>query len=114
MGRHHLDLGRRGEDRAAAWYAARGYTVLARNWRCPQGEIDLVCTREGVLVVCEVKARRTDAHGAPFEAVTPAKQRRLRRLGAAYLRSQGARYAEVRFDVASLLGPDLAVIEGAF
>lgn len=73
-----------------------------------------MCTKDGVLVVCEVKARRTDAHGAPEEAVTRAKQLRLRRLVVAYLRSYGGRYDEVRFDVASLLGTQLTVIEGAF
>jgi putative endonuclease len=114
METHNAKLGRTGEDRAAAWYTERGYTVLARNWRCGQGEIDLLCTRGAVLVVCEVKARRTDAYGEPFEAVTRAKQLRLRRLVVQYLRSYGGRYDEVRFDVASLLGPELAVIEGAF
>jgi len=66
------------------------------------------------LVVCEVKARSRTAHGHPLEAVTPAKQRRLRRLAAAYLRSQDRRWAEVRFDVASVLGATLHVVEGAF
>jgi putative endonuclease len=114
MENHNRVLGQTGEDRAAAWYVEQGYAVLARNWRCGQGEIDLLCTRGAVLVVCEVKARRTDAHGQPFEAVTRAKQLRLRRLVVAYLRSYGGRYDEVRFDVASLLGPDLVVLEGAF
>ncbi len=109
-----MALGRAGEDRAADWYTGHGYTVLERNWRCAQGEIDLLCTRGGVLVACEVKTRRSDAHGAPFEAVTRTKQLRLRRLVVAYLRSYGGRYDEVRFDVASLLGPDLEVMEGAF
>jgi putative endonuclease len=114
MGNHHITLGRTGEDRAAAWYTERGYAVLERNWRCGQGEIDLLCRRDAVLVVCEVKARRTAAHGEPFEAVTRTKQLRLRRLVVAYLRTYGGRYDEIRFDVASLLGPDLLVIEGAF
>ena len=73
-----------------------------------------MCTRDAVLVVCEVKARTTDAHGAPVEAVTRDKQLRLRRLVVAYLRSYGGHYDEVRFDVASLLGSHLAVLEGAF
>jgi putative endonuclease len=109
-------LGRWGEERAAAWYLARGYAVCARNWRNGQGEIDLVCSRRRILVICEVKARRSDRLGAPVEAVTPAKQHRLRRLAAAYLRDAGAPggYDEIRFDVASLLGTTLTVVEGAF
>jgi putative endonuclease len=110
----HLALGRAGEDRAAACYVARGYTVLERNWRCAQGEIDLLCARPGLLVVCEVKTRRSVRLGAPVEAVTRAKQHRLRRLGAAYLRASAIRYDEVRFDVASVLGTTLTVVEGAF
>ena len=107
-------LGRAGEDRAAAWYRAHGYAVLERNWRCAAGEIDLVCARGRTLVVCEVKARTETTHGHPLEAVTPAKQRRLRSLAVAYLHSQTNRWAEVRFDVVTLLAGELQVLEGAF
>ena len=86
--RRNAALGRFGEERAAAHYRAHGYAVLERNWRCAAGEIDLICARGRTLVVCEVKARSRTTHGHPLEAVTPAKQRRLRRLAAAYLRSQ--------------------------
>jgi putative endonuclease len=110
----NLALGAAGEDRAAAWYAAAGYRILERNWRSAAGEIDLLCTRAGVLVVCEVKSRRTDRHGQPFEAVTRVKQQRLRRLAAAYAAGSATHFTGFRFDVASLLGPDLSVIEGAF
>ena len=77
-----MALGRDGEDRAAAWYVAQGYQIVERNWRSRLGEVDLVCARHNVLVFCEVKARRTDQHGAPAEAVTRTKQLRLRRLAA--------------------------------
>ena len=71
--------GRRGEQLAADWYVARGYQVVARNWRCREGELDLVRRADaGELVFCEVKTRSSDRFGVPAEAVTPAKQRRLR------------------------------------
>jgi putative endonuclease len=111
---HNAVLGRRGEERVAAWYRARGYAVLERNWRCRAGEIDLVCAKGGTLVVCEVKARSATVHGHPLEAVTPAKQRRLRRLAATYLIGQGAYWPEIRFDVAVVLARALEVVEGAF
>ena len=107
-------LGRLGEERAAAHYRARGYAVLARNWRCRHGEIDLICARGRTLVICEVKARRRPVQGHPLEAVTPLKQRRLRRLAAVYVVSQTAYWEEIRFDVATLLGRDLDIVEGAF
>ena len=112
--RRNTALGGFGERRAAAHYRAQGYAVHERNWRCGAGEIDLICARGSTLVVCEVKARTGSAHGHPLEAVTGAKQRRLRRLAAAYLRQQGRRWPEVRFDVVSVLDGALEVVEGAF
>lgn len=107
-------LGAAGEDLAAAWYEERGYRVVARNWRCRQGELDLVVRSPGVVVFCEVKARSSLDYGSPFEAVTPAKQRRLRTLAASWLTSTGGGAPEIRFDVAGVLGGRVEVIEGAF
>src|SRR5688572_26949746 len=55
--------GRFGEDEAARWYAKAGYLVLDRNWRCDIGELDLVLSRAGIVVFCEVKARASDRYG---------------------------------------------------
>jgi putative endonuclease len=109
-----MELGRAGEDRAAAWYRAHGYAILERNWRCPAGEIDLICARGRTLVFVEVKARTSATHGHPFEAVTPAKQRRLGRLAFTYLQNQRVYWAELRFDAVAVLGNELEVLEGAF
>jgi len=70
-------LGAAGERLAAAWLEDHGYRILARNWRCPYGELDLVAEYAGALVAAEVKTRRGVAMGAPEEAITPTKQRRL-------------------------------------
>jgi putative endonuclease len=114
--RGRLRLGAAGEDLAAAWYEANGYRVLARNWRCREGEIDLVCLRDRVVVVCEVKTRSSDAFGHPAEAVTVAKQQRLRILAGRWLEEEAAalRPRSVRFDVAAVLAGRLDVIESAF
>jgi putative endonuclease len=109
-----LELGRAGEDAAAAWYERRGYTVVARNWRCREGELDLVVTDGRHLVFVEVKTRATDRFGLPAEAVTLAKQRRLRGLAARFLANTGARASRLRFDVVAILAGRLEVIEGAF
>jgi putative endonuclease len=107
-------VGTTGEDMAAAWYVDRGYVVLDRNWRCSFGEIDLVCRKGGVLVICEVKTRQSSAFGNPIEAVTSSKRRRLRRLGARWVSDHRFSPSSVRFDVAGVLGPSIEVIEGAF
>lgn len=107
-------LGTSGEDMAAAWYQANGYQVVARNWRCRQGELDLVVRRGRTVVFCEVKTRSSTAFGAPVEAVTRAKQLRLRALAARWLDESPGATGEIRFDVASVLAGELEVLEGAF
>jgi putative endonuclease len=107
-------LGRYGEEVAAAHLLAAGLTIVARNWRCSDGEVDIVALDGDVLVMCEVKTRRSVGFGTPLDAVTPAKAARLRRLALRWLTDQRvgagslsefARYAEVRFDVVSVLRP---------
>ena len=115
---HRQRLGARGEQLAADWYLARGYAVVARNWRCREGELDLVVSRRGELVFCEVKTRSSDRFGVPAEAVTPAKQRRLRVLAARFLADHtgddaGGRRG-IRFDVAAVMGGKVEVIQAAF
>ena len=113
-------LGTDGEDAVAAWYRRTGYALVDRNWRCREGELDLVVSRGGALVFCEVKTRRGDAFGAPVEAVTVTKQRRLRVLATRWLAEHpDVRARDLRFDVASVLAPRgaapvIEVIEGAF
>jgi putative endonuclease len=99
---------------AAAWYEARGYEVVARNWRCREGELDLVVRQGRRVVFCEVKARTTTAFGTPQEAVTRTKQQRIRRLAARWLEDSGVRAREIRFDVAAVLAGEIEVLEGAF
>lgn len=107
-------FGAHGEALAAAWYEASGFTIIDRNWRRREGEIDLVARRDRLLVFCEVKARSSERFGMPFEAVTRTKQQRLRRLGAMWLAEHAVRGLELRFDVASVTGATVEVIEAAF
>lgn len=95
-------LGAAGEQAAAAWYRAAGYEIIARNWRCREGEIDIVARKARLLVFCEVKTRSSTAFGAPIEAITPAKARRLRVLATRFIAATG-HHGDLRFDVASVM-----------
>jgi len=108
-------LGAHGEDAVTRWYERRGYRVVDRNWRCREGELDLVASRGGIVVFCEVKTRSSVAFGAPVEAVTWRKQLRLRQLAGRWLAARRGRApAGVRFDVASVVGGQIEVVEDAF
>jgi Holliday junction resolvase-like predicted endonuclease len=130
------------EDLIAAWYERNGYVIVARNWRCPRGELDVVAWRDGVLVICEVKARRNADFGDPFESITPQKMLRVRRATASLVSQLRAQSANrnliaddvenptrssalcrerpgsasflVRFDAAAVLGAQVEVREGVF
>jgi putative endonuclease len=111
-------VGDAGEDAVAAWYEAAGYSIVARNWRVREGELDVIARRGDVLVFCEAKTRRGDAFGIPAEAVTSRKQARIRGLAAQWLAAHRVRADVLRFDVASVR-PDgrgwvVDVIEAAF
>lgn len=95
-------LGRHGEQLAAEHLERSGLRILARNWRCSEGEIDIVAAERRVLVVCEVKTRAGVRYGTPLEAITRAKQRRLRRLAVRWLVANGVLFDEVRIDVVGL------------
>ncbi len=111
-------VGDAGEDAVAAWYEAAGYSIVARNWRVREGELDVIARRGGVLVFCEAKTRRGERFGIPAEAVTARKQARIRGLAAQWLAAHSVRADVLRFDVASVR-PDgrgwiVDVIEAAF
>ena len=96
-------LGARGEDAAAAYLERVGMTVVERNWTSSAGEVDIVALDDREIVLCEVKTRRSTSKGTPEESVTPAKQRRYRKLAAAYLQHAGTTESRIRFDVISIL-----------
>jgi putative endonuclease len=106
--------GRFGEAEAARWYVQHGYVVLGRNWRCPEGELDLVVGRTGEVVFVEVKARASAEFGGPQAAVDWRKQRRLRRLATAWLAEQRPDHVQIRFDVVAVVGAHVEVIQAAF
>ena len=109
--------GNQGEDLAVAHLQKQGYTILARNFYYQKAEIDIIAKKEDMLVVVEVKWRKSDVHGAPHEFVTPKKRKLMARAAEYYIQKfdwQG----ETRFDIISIVGTaqhhTLEHIESAF
>ncbi|MFH8408153.1 YraN family protein [Streptomyces sp. NPDC018019] len=99
-------LGRYGEDLAARHLTAIGMRILDRNWRCQDGEVDIVAADGDALVLCEVKARRAGAYEHPMAAVRPEKAARLRHLAERWLEQHGGPPpGGVRIDVIGVLLP---------
>ena len=98
----HVQLGRIGEEAAVAHLEARGYRIVARNFRCPLGEIDLIAVEGTVTVFVEVKSRSTADFGKPFDAITLLKQHRLTRLATYYLKGKHLLNRPARFDAVSV------------
>jgi putative endonuclease len=96
------ELGKHGEQVAVDYLLAHDMQILDRNWRCPDGEIDVVAREGRTLVIVEVKTRSGRTHGTAFEAVTEAKVARLRRLAGRWLGEQGEGFDAVRIDVIAL------------
>jgi putative endonuclease len=96
-------LGRQGEQIAARFLTDAGLAVLGRNWRCTDGEIDIIALDGRTLVICEVKTRSGVRFGTPLEAVTRPKARRLRRLAVAWVRAHGLVFDQIRIDVVGVL-----------
>ena len=112
------NIGADGEAVVAHHYERLGWTVVARNWRCREGEIDLIVALGRTVAFCEVKTRTSDRFGGGAAAVGWEKQRRIRALAARWLRESDVHPTDVRFDVAAVTasgrGYSVDLIEAAF
>jgi putative endonuclease len=99
------ELGRRGEALAAEYLVQHGCELVERNWRCAQGEIDIVVRDGDELVFVEVKTRSSTGFGHPLEAITVSKLARLRRLAAAWCAAHPGRHGLVRIDAVAIVAP---------
>ncbi|GGB19865.1 UPF0102 protein [Flexivirga endophytica] len=107
------ELGQHGEEEAARYLQLQGLTVIERNWRCREGEIDIVALDDigDCLVIVEVKTRTSERFGRPVEAVTPVKARRLRVLAARWLADHPINTSRIRIDVIGMLYRPGALVE---
>ncbi len=107
-GRNRKKLGQDGETMACGYLKRKGYSIITRNFRCRNGEIDIIAQDKKTIVFCEVKARNNRKFGEPFEAVNKCKQLRLRRLAEGYLQrikneEKSIQDYNYRFDVVSIV-----------
>jgi putative endonuclease len=98
-------LGKRGEEIAADYFRGAGLTIVDRNWRCSQGEIDLVVREGDEMVFVEVKTRSGLGYGHPLEAITAQKLSRLRRLAAAWCEAHPGNAKRIRIDAVAVIAP---------
>jgi putative endonuclease len=111
-------LGRLGEEVAERFLRKKGYKLVARNYRCAAGEVDLIVLDRRVIVFVEVKTRSGDRFGTPFEAVEVRKQRKMMRAAQFFLTEKGLHQRDARFDVVGISWPSgkptVEHIENAF
>ncbi|MCC3381370.1 YraN family protein [Paenibacillus farraposensis] len=107
--------GTMGEQAAALYLEERGYHILARNWRCRSGELDLVAKQKGTFVFIEVRSRSGSKYGTPAESVTARKITQVRQTAAVYLHMNGIGDAPIRFDMLAVqLTGEAAVVTEHF
>jgi putative endonuclease len=97
------ELGQLGEQLATEFLERSALRILDRNWRCREGEIDIVALEQRTLVICEVKTRSSDRYGTPLEAISARKRVRLRKLAVGWVLAHGLFYEEIRIDVVGVL-----------
>ena len=99
---NHIELGREGERIAANQLITKGYTIISRNYRLKNAEIDIVCTKDDKLIIVEVKTRNSTIFGEPYLSVTRSKQRQIIRVANNFIEEKDIDM-EVRFDVISII-----------
>ena len=113
-------LGRWGEKRASAFLTSKGFHIIARNYTCPAGEIDLItCDPDGVIAFTEVKTRRDEIYAKAQDAVNPKKQRKMVLAARSFIRNYKIKDKPLRFDVVAVVmnkkkTPQIRHYENAF
>ncbi|MBW1805418.1 MAG: YraN family protein [Deltaproteobacteria bacterium] len=118
MTRERLELGRKGEDLALRKVKRLGYKCIARNYRCPLGEIDLIARDGDCLVFIEIKTRKGRSVGYAKEAIDKRKMRQISKVALAYMKANDCCDVRARFDVVAINmnegREEIEVIQNAF
>ncbi len=114
-------LGRLGEEEAQKYLEEQDYKILEKNFKCSQGEIDIIACQGKELVFIEVRTRSSLSFGEPYESINKTKQKKLIRLAQHYLKYKNIKNCNIRFDVVSVLADKkdykikkIELIENAF
>lgn len=114
----HIDLGKKGEELAAGWLAAKGFTILQRNWRHGRYEIDIIASHSGILHIIEVKSRRSISYGRPEESVNRRKLQHIMQGAAGFLlkypHHQRIQYDVMAIDLRKSAEPEIAFFEDVY
>ena len=108
------EYGNEAEDLAAEYLKQNGYKIIARNYACKTGEIDIIAQKGGCLVFAEVKARSTQAFGGPVSAVTPAKQKKVANTAMCFIKEKKPKFESLMFDIIAILDGKAQHIQNAF
>lgn len=114
MKRKNREIGAFYERLAGDYLEKQGYTILEYNFTCRTGEIDIIAKEKEYLVFCEVKYRKNNEKGNPFEAVNTGKQRKISECALCYLKQKQLYDTPCRFDVIGILGDDIELLKNAF
>lgn len=119
MTHERFSLGKTGEELACSYLQKQGYKIIDRNYRCRSGEIDIIAEDGVVLVFVEVKTRKGESFGHPFEVIGLNKQRKIARSALDYMSVHGIKERDCRFDAVSILvdaheGVSIELVKNAF
>ena len=106
--------GNKAEDQAADYLKGKGYKILARNYLCPQGEVDIIAQKGSTIVFVEVKQRSSKAFGGAVAAVTKTKQQKVGAAAVRYLQLNKPAYTALMFDIIAITEGKLEHIQNAF
>ena len=106
--------GDKAEERATKYLKSKGYKILKRNYLCPLGEVDIIAQKDGAIVFVEVKQRSSEAFGGALFAVTKAKQQKVAKAAASFLKQSKAEYTALMFDIIAITEDKLEHIQNAF
>ncbi len=104
MTEKRLAFGKAGEKAAVDFIKKKGYRILKKNFRSAVGEIDIIAEHERAVVFIEVKTRSSDKYGHPFDAITPAKQKKIAQTAQSFISRYKAKNRDLRFDVVAVTG----------